>query len=79
MNLLKQIDENNLNYASYSKIVKALSELNGVSELKIKKEVDNLLESGLLINTSKKKLATSKKVGIVEGKITITKAGYGFF
>ncbi len=79
MDLLKQIDENNLNYQNYNQVIKFLSELNQESELKIKNEIDNLLESGKLINTSKKKIATSKKVGILEGKITITKAGYGFF
>ena len=79
MDLLNQIDKNNLNFLSYNQVIKALSELNGESVNKIKNEIDNLLACGKLVNTSKKKIATSKKVGILEGKITITKAGYGFF
>lgn len=79
MDLLKQIDDNNLNYENYNQVIKFLSNLNNESEDKIKNEIDSLLASGKLINTSKKKIATSKKVGILEGKITITKAGYGFF
>ncbi len=79
MDILKQIDENNLNFMSQNVLIKRLAEINHENEFKIKKEINNLIESGELINTSKKKLATSKKVGILEGKITITKAGYGFF
>lgn len=79
MDLLNQIDKNNLNFLSYSRLIKTLSELNGVEEIKIKNEIDSLLACGKLLNTSKKKIATSKKVGLLEGKITITKAGYGFF
>lgn len=79
MDLLKQIDENNLNFLSYNQVIKFLSDLNGVEEVKIKNQIDGLLSCGKLVNTSKKKIATSKKVGVLEGKITITKAGYGFF
>ena len=79
MNLLKQIDENDLNYLNYSQVVKILAELNQVSESEIKNEIDKLLESGQLINTSKKKIATSKKCGFLEGTLTIAKKGYGFF
>lgn len=79
MDLLKQIDENNLNYLNYNQVIKILAELNRISESEIKTEIDNLLESGKLINTSKKKIATFTKCGFLEGKLTIAKKGYGFF
>jgi len=79
MDLLKQIDENELNYLNYNQIIEVLAELNNSSFEKIKKEIDLLLLDGKLINTSKKKIATAKKCGILEGTITITKKGYGFF
>ena len=79
MDLIKQIDENELNYLSYNKLIHVLAELNLCTENEIKKEIDSLLARGLLINTSKKKIATSKKCGFLEGTLTITKKGYGFF
>jgi len=79
MNLLKQIDENDLNYLTYNQIISILAELNNVSESEIKAEIDNLLENGQLINTSKKKIATFTKCGYLEGTLTIAKKGYGFF
>ncbi len=78
MNLLKQIDENNLNYFNYKQVIKVLAELNGESENEIKKEIDELINKGLIINTSKSKIATAKKVGLIEGTIQLTKSGYGF-
>lgn len=79
MNLLQQIDENKLNYLNYNQVVKILAELNRESEVKIRKEIDKLLTEGFLVNTSKKKIATSKAVGLLTGQITITPKGYGFF
>jgi len=79
MNLITQIDENNLNYLNYNQVAKILAELNNVSEVEIRKELDTLLSSGKLINTSKKKVATAKKVGMIEGVISVTSKGYGFF
>ena len=79
MNLVKQIDDNNLNYLNYNQIIKILAELNFASESEIKREVDRLLNLGLLINTSKKKIATRNKCGIFEGTINLTTKGYGFF
>ncbi len=78
MNLLKQIDDNNLNYLNYNEVAKVLANLNNVSEDQIRKELNSLLNDGLLINTSKKKIATSKKVGIISGTISVSKKGYGF-
>ena len=60
MDLIKQIDENQLNYLTFNQIVKILSELNQESELKIKGELNNLLLEGKIVNTSKKKIATAK-------------------
>ena len=78
MDLLKQINDNELNYLNYNQVAKILASINGRSEVEIRKELDYLLSQGLLINTSKKKIATSSKVGIISGTITIAKKGYGF-
>ena len=79
MDLIKQIDENQLNYLTFNQIVKILAELNQESELKIKGELNNLLLEGKIVNTSKKKIATAKTAGYLEGTISIAKRGYGFF
>lgn len=79
MNFIKQIDENELNYLSYNQIIRVLAELNHLTTDEVKREIDKLLQKGELINTSKKKLATKKKVGLLEGTISLTRAGYGFF
>ena len=79
MNLIKQMDKNNLNFLNFNEVVKVLCQINGVSESEIKEELNSLIKKGLIINTSKKKIATRTKMGIFEGKITITKGGYGFF
>lgn len=79
MDFIKQIEENELNYLNYNQVIRVLAELNYLSESEVKKEIDKLLQKGELVNTSKKKIATKKKVGLLEGTIVLSRKGYGFF
>lgn len=79
MELLKQIDENELNFCSYNKIVANLAYINNVEPNKIEIELKKLINEGKLINTSKNKFATFKKAGYLEGRISTTKSGHAFF
>lgn len=79
MELLKQIDENELNFCSYNKIVANLAYINKCETSKIEVELKKLINQGKLINTSKNKFATFSKAGYLEGRISTTKSGHAFF
>lgn len=79
MELLKQIDENELNFCSYNKIVATLAFINKCEPSEIEKELKKLINQGKLINTSKNKYATFEKAGYLEGRISTTKSGHAFF
>ena len=74
--ILKQMKE--LNGENYSIIIEVLSEQNQKDTQVIKKVIDELLDEGVLCNTSKKKIAISESVGLKKGLIQITRNGAGF-
>ena len=75
--ILKQINSQ-FNGENYSTIISNLSKMYGKDEKIIKKYIDEMLQDGDLVNTSKKKISTSKSVGIVRGIVQITRNGSGF-
>ena len=75
--IIEQI-KNGFNGENYSQMITSLAKLNGKDESIIKSYVDSLLEDGILVNTSKKKIAVSQTVGMKKGVLQITRGGAGF-
>ncbi|MGD9901165.1 MAG: ribonuclease R [Spirochaetales bacterium] len=76
--ILKFIDENKLNYKNYNQIVDLICAKLDLSRGEVLRTFDTLFKEGLVVESSKKKVATAKKMGLVKGVVDGNNRGFAF-